>query len=808
MKIKENLMDMDEAVEYALSGEALLFLGSGFSVGCDNITGNGFPIGTMLADKLYKELGESSDGDLITASEMFVDIEGKTRLVELLRQLFTVSKLSEYHLDIAKVKWKKIYTTNYDDVLERIFIENNIKKVSVTCENDVFEFVKNKNTIVHINGYIDFLSENSLQSAFKLTDTSYLTQEFSDSQWYYAFKKDLKLAKVVIFIGYSMYDLDIRKILTESPDLKSKTIFITEKNPSNKTKFNLKRFGNILPVELSGLVGSINKRLETWQEIKLPIIYHSLKKYPMKSEVHPLSDKDLFQLHLYGKIKPELLGEEHEDQYLFRRNCTSKVINALNEGKTALIHASLGNGKTIIINQVSNYYAENNYSVYEINRLEDNWESEIDSLSQIKEPVLLVIENYHRYIDVVKYFILHKKDNQKLLLSERSDINDIKIDNLDFIHGELVEFDINKLDYDSKKKIVNNFNQYGLWGSSASLSFQKKITKLDEEYKSEFSNILLDVFDSPLIKDKVTKLTDEIKSNKDHRDIIIFAAITSILGYDIDHYDAADYLDSSAIFGASIRSGSEFRQLLGAEDSHISIKSSVLAKHVLSAMGNPTHTIDMLVKIIKKAHELSRYNHLAGHIAKDLVRFGNIQTVIPKGADRSACITRYYEQIKNLGRNSVNPHFWLQYAISQLTIGDVESAERYFETAYSYARSSQWYETEPLDNHYARFLLEKATEETNLAKAFPIFEKSHFSLRKQKRRHYPYKVANGYAAFYYKHKSSLTDQQLKSFISYCNDVLKNIESLDHRTKNHRNVQECKETLKKVLIDTSKISIVR
>lgn len=797
---------MNEAIEYALSGEALLFLGSGFSLGCKNIIGEGFPIGTILADKLYAELNETSDGDLITASEMFVEEKGQTKLVELLRNLFTVKELSQNHLDIAKVKWKNIYTTNYDDVLERIFVENDIKKVPVTCENNVFEYAKNKEIVVHINGYIDFLSEKSLQSAFKLTDTSYLTQAFSDSQWSYAFRKDLKLAKTVIFIGYSMYDLDIRKILTESPDLRSKTFFITEKNPSKKTMFKLQRFGEILPIELSGLIFNINEKMESWHEVSLPVIYYSLKKYPLRNGIHRLSDKDLFSLHLYGKIKSELMDKEHENKYLFKRECTTRIIKALDKGKVALIHASLGNGKTVIVHQISNHYAEKGYFVYEVGGIESDWESEIYDLAQKSEPVLLVIENYHRYLDVIKYFILHKKINHKLLLSERSDINDIKIDSLDLMENELVEFDINKIDYKSKNKIIENFNEYGLWGGSASLSFRKKADRLDNEYKSEFSNILLDVFDSPLIKDKVTKLTDEIKSNKDHRDIIIFAAITSILGYNISHYDAADYLDSEAIFGASIRSGSEFKQLLGEDDSYISIRSSVLAKHILSSMGNPSHTIDVLVKVIRKAHELSSHNTIASYLAKDLVRFGNIQTVIPQGVNRSACITRYYEQIKNLSRNSRNPHFWLQYAISQLTMGDMDSAEIYFETAYSYAKQAPWYETEPLDNHYARFLLEKATEETDIAKAFPIFEQSHFSLRKQKRRHYPYKVANGYTTFYYKHKYFFSEQQLQSFASYCNDVLNNIESLDDRTKNHRNVKECKGTLNKVLIDISENTV--
>jgi hypothetical protein len=793
-------MDINEAIEHALNGNALLFVGSGFSIGCKNINNNDFPVGSMLADTLYKILDETSDGDLITASEMFIEEKGRDELVKLLQNTFTAKKLTTDHCEIANVNWRNIYTTNYDDVLEKVFLEKGLKKSPITCENDVYEYAKNKNTIIHINGFVDFLHENSLQAAFKLTDTSYLTETFFSSPWAYAFRKDLKLAKSVIFIGYSMYDLDIRRILNDSPDLKGKTFFVTESSPSKKMIFNLKRFGQIETIELSGLVKKIKSKAESWSKVTLPIIYNSLIKFSGNRQLSVLNDKDIFELHLYGSLKTNLLDTSHQDKYLLYRKCNANIIESIENCNDTLIHASLGNGKTVIVNQIANHFDELDYLVYQINTLESDWEEEIKELTSNSDNILLIVENYHRYIDAIKYFNLHRKRNHKLLLTERSDINDIKIDSLDFLDENLNEFDVNKLDRNSTENMVKNFNEFGLWGKSAALQFREKSDKIKRDYKSEFSNVLLDVFESPNIKEKVDQLILDVKTDQDHRDLIIFAAVTSILGYEFNHYDAAAYLDSDAIFGASLRNGSEFRQLVGLEDSKVSIKSSILAKHLLFSVGNPNYIVDMLVTIIKKAYELSNYDSSAKYIAKDLVRFGNIQSVIPMGKNRTAAITRYYEQIKNLGRNSGNPHFWLQYAISQLTIGDVDSAEKYFENAYSFAKKSQWYETEPLDNHYARFLLEKATDENDIAQAFPQFEKAHFSLRKQKRRHYPYKVAIGYAAFYNKHKTELDTPQITKLRKYCEDVIANISRLDQRTKAHRNVNECLMTLETVITD--------
>ena len=78
---------------------------------------------------------------------------------------------------------------------------------------------------MHLNGFIDRLDRNTIGSEFKLTESSYLTASLIDSEWIMVFRNDLKLARAVFFVGYSLYDLDIKRILNESPHLR-KTFFI------------------------------------------------------------------------------------------------------------------------------------------------------------------------------------------------------------------------------------------------------------------------------------------------------------------------------------------------------------------------------------------------------------------------------------------------------------------------------------------------------------------------------------------------------------------------------------------------------
>jgi len=791
-------MNVNNIVEAILEGEALLFLGSGFSVGCKNLDENWFPIGKELAGKFYGELGEDNDGDLYTASEMYLKKYGADKIIEMLRKTFRCSQPTPNHNEIFKNSWKNIYTTNYDDIVEVSHRQNSKNIVSVTTSESIEEFCKIKNKIIHINGYIEKLDRNTLSSAFKLTDTSYLTQSFIDTDWSYILRKDFKLAKAIIFIGYSMYDFDIRKIFHESDDLKNKVCFITEKSPSNKTMFTLERFGTVLPIELSGLVSEIALRKTTWVDIKPPCIFNSFVKFSTEGKVSKLHDNDLHELHLYGKFNPDLLNIADINSYVFTRKQEQCILNYLVNGNDVLIHSSLGNGKTILCNKVAYNLHLDNWDVYILNSKENGWENEVDLICDNDNNCLVIIENYHRTVDVIRYLNVKRTTRLRLLLSERSDINDLNYDNLEFLNKEYIEIDLNKIDRDSQIKIIENFNKNGLWGSIAAKGFKQKQKAIEEEYKSEFSLLLLDVFKSPNIEGKIKQLINTLNGNSFNKELIIFASVCSILGYEMDTYDAADYLSSDSLLSSSIRNENGLKELIGLNDSKICIRSSILAKHILLNMNDPNSIIDVLLNIVQTANKLPNSDYIANNLKKDVVRFGNIQAIIPKSSSRENAIIRFYEYVKNVGRYSTNPHFWLQYAIAQLEFKKLDTAETYFNTAYSFAKSSSWYDTEPLDNHYARFLLEKSVYETDTNTAFSYLTSSHNVLRKPRRRHYPYRVATGYLTFYKTHKDKFTDEQLEQLVKYCNTVLDNISKLETRLQEHRHVVECKNNLQAVL----------
>jgi hypothetical protein len=219
-------MEFTEAVEKALNGNAVAFTGAGFSAGATNFLDAELPNGRSLADLLFERSGKPGyKGDLDLAATFFLRHRDPSELVTLLRDQYTVKSVTPSHVVLGNVPWRRVYTTNYDLVMENGYGKNDRRATWATLETDVREASGKANVVVHINGCIDLLTQASLRNEFKLTNQSYLTTTFLQSPWCFQFRSDLRLAQAIFFLGYSLYDLDIQKVLFEE-EVKDKCFFI------------------------------------------------------------------------------------------------------------------------------------------------------------------------------------------------------------------------------------------------------------------------------------------------------------------------------------------------------------------------------------------------------------------------------------------------------------------------------------------------------------------------------------------------------------------------------------------------------
>ncbi len=202
-----NKKDLDDLLRLISQGNTLLFVGSGFSTFAYNLKDEKMPIAKELANKIGNLGNFNADGDLFYAVEKYLKNFSKRTLISFLEEEFTTKKFVPILKNILKFQFRRIYTTNYDDVIEKVSSSLGINRKSIDVEVSPKDYFKYLNICIHINGYIKNLNETTFEKSFKLSESSYLeTDSFTRSQWWYSFKKDLEASNAIVFVGYSLYN--------------------------------------------------------------------------------------------------------------------------------------------------------------------------------------------------------------------------------------------------------------------------------------------------------------------------------------------------------------------------------------------------------------------------------------------------------------------------------------------------------------------------------------------------------------------------------------------------------------------------
>jgi SIR2-like domain len=241
-------MELDTALEHALDGRALLFTGAGFSRGAVCVGGGNFKTAGQFANKLAKQVGLPEGTPLDDTAEEFASRMGEDRLIAEIRSEFTARVVSKSQEIFATVPWKRIYTTNYDDVIEHSYAKAGRGLTSVTISDQVSSIPVDLNSTlcIHLNGFVGKLTRATIWTEAKITDTSYLTSSLAESPWAAVFREDVEVARAIFFVGYSLPDLDIRRILFHSNSLQEKSFFVVGDKPTPSTLSRAKRFGEVL----------------------------------------------------------------------------------------------------------------------------------------------------------------------------------------------------------------------------------------------------------------------------------------------------------------------------------------------------------------------------------------------------------------------------------------------------------------------------------------------------------------------------------------------------------------------------------
>lgn len=791
-------MDVREAIRHAIDGRAILFTGAGFSYGAKNIHEKPFPSGADLSSELLGQIGYPGKVmNLDKASSAYLRQKNSNDLINLLIERFSLGKVTPSHRKIALLPWKRVYTTNYDLVLEEAARLESIVCNSIDAADDPRDHLFKRNLVVHLNGAINRISEERLHSTFKLINESYAADSFENSGWAFHFRNDVRTAAAIIFIGYSMYDLDIRRVLFNE-DIAEKCLFVVGPiKPEDELELDdLRSMGHVAPIGIDNFAREVAEELQTYRPVEPSLMLESWKEIPALEEVGSKpSDREVLDFLTEGRLCNPLLVEAigpNKKDFLIDHIADEKLKDHIvNQDGPAVVIGELGTGKTFTLDVIARYFAVNGWRVFGLNTADSAEISEVENICQESGRKILIVENYHRHMDLLRWLSEAKPSNTKILLSARSSVHELYADDLIEIFQErVIEFDLSILRSNEVQSAVNLFDRYGFWGNRIGSGVERKRAFIRNDCGASLPSLLVHILQARHITDRYKTLLSDASNRADVEAILICAFTLEVIDCAPKVAHVQELLGNKVNW-PKVRSQQELKTIIDIKSHAIYAKSSVLALHLLHSVFSAKRIVETLTTMAIAAEERREKKEFAD-ILNLLMRYSSIASILPNENKLQSTVS-FYEGIKNLRSTSRNPQFWLQYAIACLTLGQLDRAERYFADAYDLVYAG--YNTFMLDNAYSRLLLEKCMHLSNVGDIILIVDKAREIILRQmsvEKRFYPYRVALGFFKVFDRFAGSWTPKQNEYFRFIFSEIKRNAEMADGKLKDQKYVRECSE----------------
>jgi hypothetical protein len=779
-------MDLQSAIKHAIDGNAMIFTGTGFSYQATNmkVKDNEFLMGLDFNNYLCDLIGIEHDEDLKYIAERFLKLNKVQNLIGELQYLLICKESKEHHDILTSINWKKVYTTNYDDVFEQSSKKNAIPKIPVDLSKNPRDFFNQRNIVIHLNGFIHNLSKNTLNNEFKLTNVSYLTDDFIHSNWIQMFKQDLDSSKAVFFVGFSLdSDLDLARII-HSYD-KSKMFFIISPKAKEKDINKLAEYGEVLPIGISEFANIVKTIKETYTPIEIidNNLYCFDYYYKNDFETSDITDKDIMDLFMRGNIS--LKHIYNKVPYFVERTKLKDIVNQISKNtyKFFIIEATLGNGKTCLLNSLIIELSKDNH-VFLIK--DDTYEisNDIDKIiTQYKGKKIIIFDNYFLYYSVLKVFNFKNIDDITFIFTARSYLNDVnssKLFEYDFFDvNKATLINITKLDFNEVKQIERLLMQYHMWPFMKSYSTKDRYIYIRKTHKNEIKNIVLELFEHSKIKDEYNKLINNVVKDYNMEKLLILSIINKLIPLNLSYDDICFIIDYRPNISIKVP---EIKELINIQNNSIVIESSILAEQLLKEYSKSglMKLTEFLIDIMKRADEYKE-NRKYNNLKRLLISASNIELIFDKKRHKEMII-KYYENIKNLEYCKNNYFFWLQYGITRLDLEQYDESELCFSNARESIKNSldknRAFDTFQLDTHYARFIIQDLIHRREYKGSLEAFLQAHKLIVDNNNKfelwHYPLKIANHYSEFYETFKGDMTDSDRAIFMTCCIKVVEKI----------------------------------
>ncbi|EOW2611877.1 SIR2 family protein [Enterococcus hirae] len=734
-------MELKDSLNYVFDGDAILFLGAGFSIFNTNSEGEMLPLTKKLSEVLQLASGISEKDidnslNIQQTSEYFIEKNGATALVDILKKNFTVTKAFKWQRELAKFNWKSIYTTNYDNVFEIASDEADSHRYAVNIsKNDRNPKRNPEKEIIHLNGYVDFIDEENLRTSTKLTSESYIDTNFLNSTWRTEFEIDIEHAQAIFFVGFSLnYDLDLKRLISIDKRYKEKIFFINGREVGIIETNSLSKYGTVLDMTAEEFSNYLCVQKESYiPKVDEEIRTFSFEKKKFKLSKEKVRAQDISDLLFMGTLDEEkLYSNLKQSRYVVFRSELNSITDNINTSELFIVHSALGNGKSIFLKSVEYEMFMQGYTVYSFNGNSSNILNDIERLKNLKEKVVVIIDDYYSLKNQFKYFVRLNKKNFKFVIAGRTNINNNNmvssfIDNGGFNKEKVRNININSIDEIETDFLFRIVTDYNLWGRRSSDNQSKKRTFLKKNGKQGFKNIALELVKSNNILNKLFSIYNKL--NPKQKEVVLSLLISNLIRSHLSVKQILTITKNTDLSQEDVENA-DFKEFVDISNDKVMLHSSIAAKELLRLEEDKFSVIKLMEKMLKTADSIDSRNTYE-YFKRQIVSFSNLKLILTdvKEDEVNQLAVEYFENIRNERFTKENPFFWLQYGIQKIDEKKYPIADVFLNNALSYADKRGYSDFYQINAQKARGMIEQLMYDgINADNSYPIFEKAHYLL--------------------------------------------------------------------------------
>jgi len=707
----------------------ILFLGAGFSYGAKVKNEKNIPLGDELKkillkeflkldeeDSEYKELNKYS---LSQVSQYCSNLGLKIELIDFLTNYFSNIKPANYHYLLTNYYWRKIYTTNIDDIVEEVYKKND--------KDLIVQQYKRKNTYKNdkateyfkLHGSVNNPSEGYVFSTEEYIGSMLLANDYRFS----SLATDMN-SEHIIFIGsnFDEINLDYYLKLYENTGYASSKgrLFFINPNPSIILRSKIKKVqGHLIEWTNKEFLEFITKLKE---ETKIKIDKYDLNKDLNKLGFININKYKEEALKLISYNSDLYLGYEPNwnDIYFDWDFINNSIINNFNEfinndNENVFIYSLYGKayiGKSTFLKRIAVNINNLDFQTYGFEGKHFNYYPFLQFIikSDYNEFALIMDNAAYNYLPL-KYLAKAIPKNKKLIIITASRPFFHFRWRYNFVGLNWKELYIEpKISKDYAKNIYYKLEEKGYIGDLKKIENVNdrisKIVKSNDVMSTLFSLTYGKGFVKRLYKD----LNPILKKDNDAKDLLVYIAI-------FNKVELADF--PTVLIGRLFNIPSN--KLINKIDSfikntakgYIQLRSGFFTKRILSSVNKKTIINSIKTLLIAISSQVNDKEH---------TYWNEIHAAISKEKSLRKLFQLNNNEIKNLLyeiRNYYldNFNYWIQLGISEQRNREFEKALNHFRQAEALRPNSYM-----VQNAIGRNFLKQANSINNYSIAKKYFE--------------------------------------------------------------------------------------